>query len=491
MTIAPTSFLPNGLSPAASASASPATGGFGQALGAAIAGVDASVGSAQPVTGANAASPMLPGKGVGMDALLSTGLVAPPATTTPPPIDANAPLVPGALPEGELAEPDLATSIAMEGNDDVLEPTTAAVEPGRSAPAKTPAHVVAADRAASVPVGTPAGQSSAPPPPTISTLQAAVAADVSDASKDGDTAEAVTDDQVSADAPGTSATSNQPAPVILVVVPVASVAAPPRLSPAAPRNLGDVPAGTAQAAVTAIARGADGAAAADGTAIAPGVGDAAAANDQAAPDTGFADRLAAQTTVPAPAARQEAAVPPTALPPAVRIGTDAASPLATAPAAAHAVKPQEMPSVTAQSGRIGHEMGVHIARRVIDGSSELTVRLNPAEMGRVEVRIAFDDAGTLRATVAAERPAALDLLRRDSADLGRALNDAGVRADGQSFRFDTRAGTGDGQAWQRNGSQQDGGRQQQSGGRGYAGDTPADEPVYRALRTSGRVDLMA
>lgn len=489
MTIAPTSFLPNGLSPAASAPASPATGDFGQALGAAIAGVDAAVGSAQPVAGATA-SAVLPGKSVGMDALLSTGLVVPPAVTASPPSDANALLVPGALPEGELAESNLSTPTAMEGND-ILDPTTAAVKAGRSAPAKTPSHVIASDRAADVPVGSPTGQSAAPPLPSISTAQAGAAADVSDTSEDGDTAEAVTDDQVSADAPGTSAAPNQPAPIPLAVVPVAPVAPPPRSLPATPQDLGGVPAGTAQAAVTANGRGGDGAAAADDTAIGPSVADAAAANDQVAPDTGFADRLAAQTNVSAPATRQEGVAPPTALPPAVRMGADAASSSATPSPATHAVKPQDMPSVTAQSGRIGHEMGVHIARRVIDGSSELTVRLNPAEMGRVEVRIAFDDAGTLRATVAAERPAALDLLRRDSADLGRALNDAGVRADGQSFRFDTRAGTGDGQAWQRNGSQQDGGRQQQSGGRGYAGDVPADEPVYRALRTSGRVDLMA
>ena len=494
MTIAPTSFLPSGISPAASAPASAATGDFCQALGVAIAGTDAGAGAAQPVmgagaasasgaaqpvTGANAASAVLPGKGIGMDALLSTGVVAPPAGETPPlPTNTNLPLAPGASLEGELGEPNLATSTAVEGDDTNLEPMTDVVELGHSTPAKTPSRPVADLRPAAVQTGSAAaGQSTTPPTPTIPALQAVAAADVSEAPKNVDDVDAGADDEIPADAPATSATSSQPASIPLAGLPVTPTAAQPLKPQEAPQNPVGAPARGAQSAVTATARSTN--AAVD------------AADNQAVPGAGFADRLAAQTNATAPAPRQEAAAAATGVLPAAQIGTDSAPSLGTAPAAAHAVKPQEVPSVAAQSGRIGHEMGVHIARRVVDGGNELTVRLNPAEMGRVEVRIAFDDTGTLRATVAAERPAALDLLRRDSADLGRALNDAGVRADGQSFRFDTRAGTGDGQAWQRNGGQQDGGRQQQSGGRGYSGEVPADEPVYRALRTSGRVDLMA
>ena len=81
------------------------------------------------------------------------------------------------------------------------------------------------------------------------------------------------------------------------------------------------------------------------------------------------------------------------------------------------------------------------------------------------------------------------MLRRDSADLGRALTDAGVRADAGSFRFDSQSnGREGGQFWQRQQAANGRGRPSGSGG----ADSLVDpEPVYRALRTSGRVNLVA
>lgn len=219
---------------------------------------------------------------------------------------------------------------------------------------------------------------------------------------------------------------------------------------------------------------------------------AGAASAQPTP-TGFADRVAAivpEPHAPAQATGGNAVAPAANMAPAQLAAAPASAPSAE-PAPDIAKLPE--PVVTARAGQIGREMGVEIARRVSAGGDELTVRLNPVEMGRIEVRLAFDERGSLRAVVAAESPAALDLLRRDSADLGRALADAGVRSDAQSFRFDSRAGGGEGgQPWQRQrGGGQDGG-QSSVPGRGYAdAGSVSEEPLYRPLRTSGRVDLMA
>ena len=141
-------------------------------------------------------------------------------------------------------------------------------------------------------------------------------------------------------------------------------------------------------------------------------------------------------------------------------------------------------------------MGVAIARHAVAGQPEtITVRLDPKDMGRIEVRLAFDDAGTLRAVVSADTSAALEMLRRDAGDLGRALADAGVRADGQSLRFDTRTSGGNDP-----GQRQHGGDPRHtpspppsSRQRHADGEYPvfAETPIYRALRTSGRVDLTA
>ncbi|RMB52315.1 flagellar hook-length control protein FliK [Sphingomonas sp. PP-CE-3A-406] len=154
-------------------------------------------------------------------------------------------------------------------------------------------------------------------------------------------------------------------------------------------------------------------------------------------------------------------------------------------------------TVTPTPGQMGHDIGVAIARHVrTDGGEAMTVRLDPRDLGRIEVRMHFDDDGVLRAVVSADNPASLDLLRRDSADLNRALGDAGVRADQQSLRFDTRAGTGGGTGSGGNGTADGQPRQHQPASPYYSDDADADggadiDPVWRPLNPRGRIDLMA
>ena len=100
---------------------------------------------------------------------------------------------------------------------------------------------------------------------------------------------------------------------------------------------------------------------------------------------------------------------------------------------------------------------------------------------------------------ATDRPAWLAAFwrRRDAADLNRTLADAGVRADGDSFRFNSRSGgdSGTQTPWQQgrqdSGAGGHGGRQHQNDGYAWQKGAEADEPNYRRLYTSGQVDLMA
>lgn len=155
---------------------------------------------------------------------------------------------------------------------------------------------------------------------------------------------------------------------------------------------------------------------------------------------------------------------------------------ATAPSPA---APAGEPVVTARPGQLGHSMGVEIARKIESGEETLRVRLNPAELGRVEVTLGFDDRGSLQATMRAESTQALDLLRQDVPDLARTLDQAGVRTDAQSFRFENRAGDG--------GGNQSSPQQQQRGNQQHAqqGDFETDDQPYRAIRGDGQVDLLA
>ncbi|TCM17748.1 flagellar hook-length control protein FliK [Novosphingobium sp. PhB165] len=151
-------------------------------------------------------------------------------------------------------------------------------------------------------------------------------------------------------------------------------------------------------------------------------------------------------------------------------------------------------TVTVREGQFGTDMGVQIARALDKGGNDLLIKLDPRDMGRIDVRLSFDHQGVLRAVMSADSTTATDMLRRESTDLNRALADAGIRADSQSLRFDTRAGgqgmgQGTGQGNGQSGSQ--GGQRwqgQQAQSDGFSG---GDDPAYRSLRSSGHVDLMA
>lgn len=147
---------------------------------------------------------------------------------------------------------------------------------------------------------------------------------------------------------------------------------------------------------------------------------------------------------------------------------------------------QPAPIVQAQPGRIGHDIGVEIAKAINGDREDLLIRLEPREMGRIDVRLSFERDGLLRAVMSAENPAALEMLRRDSSDLSRALGDAGVRSDGESLRFDS--GGRDHQGQGRRHWQDDRSSSAQLGEGGISEQTI---PQYRALRSSGQIDLLA
>lgn len=186
--------------------------------------------------------------------------------------------------------------------------------------------------------------------------------------------------------------------------------------------------------------------------------------------------------------------------------TNLSAPLFTQTLTGTAARPSALPyapaaqstpqsaTVAVQQGQFGNDIGVEIARALDKGSDDLLIRLDPRHMGRIDVRLSFDHDGVLRAVVSADSASSLDMLRREATDLNRALADAGVRSDGQSLRFDSRSG---GQGGGQNGGQRwqgEQGRQaglQSPGGGLSDGFGGSDDPIYRPLRSSGHVDLMA
>lgn len=154
----------------------------------------------------------------------------------------------------------------------------------------------------------------------------------------------------------------------------------------------------------------------------------------------------------------------------------------------HTVPVEGHPAIPFRSDKVARDMGLEIARHVSAGGDELVIRLDPAELGRINIRMSVNEHGHLRAVVAADAPAVLDAIRGDIPELSRVLEQAGVRTDSHSFHFDRGNGGNPGGQWQQRYQQQSAtGSHGEPGGPAMAG----DEPAYRPMATNGRINMMA
>ncbi|MFZ5732267.1 MAG: flagellar hook-length control protein FliK, partial [Pseudomonadota bacterium] len=83
-------------------------------------------------------------------------------------------------------------------------------------------------------------------------------------------------------------------------------------------------------------------------------------------------------------------------------------------------------------------LAVNIALNAQAGQSRFEIRLDPAELGRIDVRLDVDRNGQVTSHLTVERPATLDLLRRDAPQLQRALEDAGLKTGDSGLQFSLR-----------------------------------------------------
>jgi flagellar hook-length control protein FliK len=70
-----------------------------------------------------------------------------------------------------------------------------------------------------------------------------------------------------------------------------------------------------------------------------------------------------------------------------------------------------------------------------NGTQQMTVRLHPADLGMVQVRIERAISGMTQIEITADRPETLQALRRDQPALHRTLDEAGIPAAGRTVTF--------------------------------------------------------
>ena len=132
--------------------------------------------------------------------------------------------------------------------------------------------------------------------------------------------------------------------------------------------------------------------------------------------------LSAATDAPMVSAPTVAAAQQAAAGPAQQV-SQAPTTLPAAPAAA----PLAAPDL--------NQLALSIAAKSADGAKQFDIRLDPVELGRVDVRLSVDSTGTAQAHLAAERPETLALLQSNSGTLTRALQDSGVQVANNGLQF--------------------------------------------------------
>ena len=90
-------------------------------------------------------------------------------------------------------------------------------------------------------------------------------------------------------------------------------------------------------------------------------------------------------------------------------------------------------------------LAVQIAVTAQTGKSRFEIRLDPAELGRIDVRLDVDRQGQVTSHLTVEKPETLAMLRQDAPQLQRALQDAGLKTSDGGLQFSLRDQSSSGQ----------------------------------------------
>ena len=83
------------------------------------------------------------------------------------------------------------------------------------------------------------------------------------------------------------------------------------------------------------------------------------------------------------------------------------------------------------------QVKIQVSKGLKDGSDTINVLLHPEDLGTVEVKLQMQD-GQVKATITADNPDTLSLLKGDAHQLVQSLQDAGFNTDSNSLNFEMR-----------------------------------------------------
>ena len=161
--------------------------------------------------------------------------------------------------------------------------------------------------------------------------------------------------------------------------------------------------------------------------------------------------------------------------------------------------------VPPQAGELAQQVTVAIRKGTTEGTSQMHIKLNPVELGGIDIRMEVDADHHVRAILTIEKPETYDLLHKDAQHLQKLLEESGLKlADANAIQYEQRSSslannTNSNQDWLSSGwfGQEGGqaGRHAQNDS-GYTaarhpggdGDDAASTPVNLITYTHGQID---
>jgi flagellar hook-length control protein FliK len=172
-----------------------------------------------------------------------------------------------------------------------------------------------------------------------------------------------------------------------------------------------------------------------------GGGDGSQDNSQTASNSSAPTPAPQQNFQAANAAPQHAASTPhiagDAVPNVSAVG-GASTSLSSATSAASNLSVASTPDKSTGATLDTSSLAVTIAAKSVEGARQFNIRLDPPELGRVDVKLSVDDTGKAQAHLTVEKPQTLDMLQKDSGSLQRSLKESGVDLSNNGLQFSLR-----------------------------------------------------
>jgi flagellar hook-length control protein FliK len=133
------------------------------------------------------------------------------------------------------------------------------------------------------------------------------------------------------------------------------------------------------------------------------------------------------------------------------------------------------------------QLAFELVRQVNDGNTRFQIRLDPPELGKIDVKLDIDASGQVNARLTVEKAETLDLMQRDQRGLERALQQAGLDGAKTNLEFSLKQNPFSGGEQGRDGN-----------GRPFFGDEAVEEEdvpptvnLYRASLSASGVNIIA